>query len=185
MYIPDWYTTCAHAKRHAAGDMSTLMRMCQSSELGCITRCMQALEHCRTELGVVWQVRMKETEKVMKQVDKEERRRSKLQGSKPGVSWTPPMVVRLVTFSTPLHTNDLVTNCQGAQVADCQDTEETGRSLGLSFLYVVQQSDYFTIAAIDRSKSGGCAMCRYHTRGAVVCIVSSCLSQVSNITFGP
>ena len=36
---------------------------------------------------------MKETEKVMKQVDKEERRRSKLQSSKPGVTST-PMVVR-------------------------------------------------------------------------------------------
>ena len=119
---------------------------------------------------------MKETEKVMKQVDKEERRRSKLQGSKPGVSLTPPMVVRLVTVSKPLHTNDLVTDCQGTKVADCQNTKETGVAQVLVFYMLCSNQIYFTIAATDRSKSGGCAMCRYHTRGAVVCIVSSCLS---------
>lgn len=41
---------------------------------------------------------MKETEKVMKQVDKEDRRRSKLHSGKPAVSSTPPMVVRSVAF---------------------------------------------------------------------------------------
>lgn len=37
---------------------------------------------------------MKDTEKVMKQVDKEDRRRSKLQAGKPSTASTPPMVVR-------------------------------------------------------------------------------------------
>ena len=58
---------------------------------------------------------MKDTEKVMKQVDKEERRRSKLQTGKPSAAFTPPLVVRSDAF-TVLTAHRLSAVCNIEQV---------------------------------------------------------------------